>query len=214
MNYRNFLVLAENRKASRRGYSPTPHSDIEITRPYDDASTTKIYHKPSGVYYTIGHHGKYHNVAWDHSSGAPGSLTDKQRFRIARNAEHVWKNHVEPGFSPGHIVSNEPIQNNGKSAREKGYERVGFSPANKHGMQFAKVGNTYSGGRTGRFTPYTPNKIQRAVLRTNREMKASGGLRSDIQQNFNSPTTGNPLLDRNRRRLPGSTGPAGVRLAD
>ncbi len=178
MLYTQFVDLAEqqyqireSRKASKKGYNPTPHPDIDIIRPYDDNSSTKIYHKPSGVTYSISHHGKYHNIAWNHTSGSPDSLSRKERINIARNAEHVWKNHVEPGFSPGHVLSNEPITNNGKKAREQVYSRYGFSSANKHGMQFAKVGKDRAEGRSGRLTPYSPNKVQRAVIAANREMK-------------------------------------------
>lgn len=213
------------------------HPDIEVTQ---HGYETRYYHKPSSIRFVVKQKGysngrPLHSIEVDHNASPQNN---RERISLINQAKSIYRNNVQQTLPHNSVLYNEPMPNYGKkgkaNVRSMIYKDFGFGNLDDKGRQFALVNKRVSpkqaaAGAT-RLTALNnydfgnrdiPNQSRTSSSRqmqqssrSQKRSKISGNLATNTDQNFNSPTTGNPLLDRNRRRLPGSTGPAGVRLAD
>lgn len=123
--------------------------DVKID---SDDEGIDVYHKPSGVYYTVykskdSPYDDVRTVEWGHDKQKEKTkLSPAERLKTARNAKRVWDKHVAPRLPKGSIVHNTPqssIDDRGKvkpiNRRAELYKRAGFGPTDDEGDQFAKV---------------------------------------------------------------------------
>ena len=136
---------ADNPKVNDR----VSHKDKDDLKIYSNDDSTDIYHKPSGVYYTIykSEDSPYsRTIEWNHDHGNRGNLSRQQRMKITSDAKKVWNQHVAHRLPYGSIVHNAPSASYDSRGREKPvnrraniYQRSGFGPLDDEGDQFAKV---------------------------------------------------------------------------
>jgi hypothetical protein len=138
---------ADNPKINAR----VSHKDKDDLKIDSDNDSTDIYHKPSGVFYTIyksddSPHSR--TIEWGHDKQKQKSkMSPKERLRVARNAQSVWDQHVSHRLPHGSVVHNTPVSSYDPRGREKPvnrrseiYKRAGFGDLDGEGDQFAKVG--------------------------------------------------------------------------
>lgn len=166
--FKEFLEESTRKKGerydSRMNFdADSKHPDIEVKK--HDEHQTHIHHKPSGITYRISHYSKnyssdksdskihdnkpHHSISWDHKHG--DELSSDKKRKIARDAAHVFQNHVKNRIPSGHVVQNTPqknyrIQNDEvkeTNTRAKIYQRHGFGKVgNDRSTQYsAKIGN-------------------------------------------------------------------------
>jgi len=125
---------------------------------------TRILHKPSGIEYEISHEkpqrertdrfskfsnlkgaaAKAHGHKPEHSvrfsvRGNPDldSMSMAEKMKIARNAEKVYKHHIQHRIPSGHLVSNEPDVNYTEGRRDE--ERNTRAELYKRKAKFGKL---------------------------------------------------------------------------
>jgi hypothetical protein len=88
----------------------------------------KVYPKMSG---------KLLDISWSTEYGARDQATPIQ---IALDAKKVWTEKILPTLEDGTVVANTPKGGAG-GARDRAYQRMGFSPVNTAGAQYSIVEN-------------------------------------------------------------------------
>jgi hypothetical protein len=78
--------------------------------------------------------GKVLNVAWENKN------TSSDKIGIALEAKKMWEDQILPTLENGTIIKNSPVGAEG-GARDRAYQRMGFSPVGFNGAQFSIVEN-------------------------------------------------------------------------
>ena len=152
------------------------HKDKDDIRIDSDDEGIDLYHKPSGVYFTV-----YKSedspdsktIEWGHDKQKERyKMSRNERIRLAKSAQSVWDQHVSHRLPHGSIVHNAPSQSldlRGKvkpvNRRASIYKRAGFGPLDSEGDQFASVGREPSPrqrakGKRSRLTPLNPRRTK------------------------------------------------------
>lgn len=138
---------ADNPKINAR----VSHKDKDDLKIDSDDNSTDIYHKPSGVYYTIyrstGTDMPYsRTIEWNHDKDR-NNMSREQGIKVAQDARRVWDQHVSHRLPYSSIVHNTPASSYDSRGREKPvnrrssiYQRSGFGRLDDEGDQFAEVG--------------------------------------------------------------------------
>lgn len=147
------------------------HRDKNDLHIDSDDTGMDVYHKPTGIFYRLERpddapNSNIHSVEWGHDKqNISRSLPSRERFKIARNAQRVWDQHVSHRLPYGSIVHNTPAASFDDKGKEKSinrrseiYKRAGFGRKDFEGDQFAEVGRNPSSkqrakGKRSRLTP-------------------------------------------------------------
>lgn len=150
------------------------HKDRNDVHIDSDDTGMDVYHKPSGIFYRIERpndapHSNIHTVEWGHDKQKVSrSLSPKEKFKISRNAQRVWDQHISHRLPHRSIVHNTPVNSyddrgNVKPVNRRAniYKRAGFGPVDHEGDQFAEVGREKSTkkkkkGSHSRLSPLSP----------------------------------------------------------
>jgi hypothetical protein len=89
-------------------------------------------------------------IDWDTNENSKGTP-----IQIALSAKNLWESKVLPSIKDGTVISNYP-QGGAWGARDRAYQRMGFSPIGQNGYQFAIKEN-------GKLRPFNVEPVPDAI---------------------------------------------------